>query len=143
DLHLTLVGDGRIRTRIERLASRLDIGGRCEFRGHLPSGEAVCAELDKADLFVLPSRTEGLPRALIEAMARGLPCISTTVGGIPELLALEDLVAPDNVASVAAKTREVAGSAGRREHMSRRTVLVALQYVEDVLQVRRVEFYKH
>jgi len=143
DLRLTLVGDGRIRPRIEGLASRLGIRGRCEFLGHLASREAVSAELDKADLFVLPSRTEGLPRALIEAMARGLPCISTNVGGIPELLPGEDLVAPGNVAALAAKIREVACSAERRHQMSQHNIMVARRYAEDLLQPRRAQFFRH
>ena len=50
---------------------------------------------------------------------------------------------PDNVAALAAKIREVAESVQRREEMSRRNVSVAHQYVEAVLQVRRVEFYQH
>ena len=143
DLFLTIVGDGRIRPQIEALANRLGIRDRCEFLGHLTQGEAIVAELDKADLFVLPSRTEGLPRALLEAMARGLPCISTAVGGIPELLSAEDLVAPGNAAALAAKIREVACSAERREQMSRRNVIVAGRYADDILQPRRVEFYRH
>ncbi len=143
DLRLTLVGDGRIRPKIEALAGELGIRDRCAFLGHLVQGSAVMAELDKADLFVLPSRTEGLPRALIEAMARGLPCISTTVGGIPELLAPEDLVDPGNVSALAGKIREVADSPARREQMSQRNLAVARRYAEDVLQPRRVEFYRH
>jgi glycosyltransferase involved in cell wall biosynthesis len=143
DLLLIIVGDGRIRPQIEALANRLGIRDRCEFLGHLTQGPAIVAELDKADLFVLPSRTEGLPRALIEAIARGLPCISTAVGGIPELLSAEDLVAPGNVAALAAKIREVACCAKRREQMSRRNVIVAGRYADDILQPRRVEFYRH
>ena len=143
DLQLTLVGNGRIRPQLESLARRLGIGARCEFLGQLEHGPAVLAELDKADLFVLPSRTEGLPRALIEAMSRGLPCISTEVGGIPELLPSEDLVPPGNVTALAAKIREVARSAVRRKQMSQRNVAVARRYAEDVLQPRRAEFYRH
>jgi glycosyltransferase involved in cell wall biosynthesis len=143
DLRLTLVGDGRIRPQIEGLADRLGIRDRCEFLGHLAPGEAVCAELDKADLFVLPSRTEGLPRALIEAMARGLPCISTAVGGIPELLPAEDLVAPGDVAALADKIREVAFSAERRQQMSRHNIMVARRYADDILQPRRAQFFQH
>jgi glycosyltransferase involved in cell wall biosynthesis len=142
DLRLTLVGDGRIRPKIEALAGKLGIRDRCTFLGHLIQGAAILEELDKADLFVLPSRTEGLPRALIEAMARGLPCISTAVGGIPELLPPEDLVAPDNAAALAAKIREVVDSQARREQMSERNLAVARRYAEDVLQPRRVEFYQ-
>jgi glycosyltransferase involved in cell wall biosynthesis len=143
DLHLTLVGDGRIRPKIEVLASELGIRGRCEFLGHLTQGPAVFTELDKADLFVLASRTEGLPRAIIEAMARGLPCIATTVGGIPELLPPEDLVAPNDVPALAGKIREVVDSRSRRERMSQRNVIAAQEYVEAVLQPRRDEFYPH
>jgi glycosyltransferase involved in cell wall biosynthesis len=143
ELHLTLVGDGRIRPQIEALANRLGIRGRCEFLGHLAAGDAICAELDKADLFVLPSRTEGLPRALIEAMARGLPCISTAVGGIPELLPAEDLVSPGDVAALAAKIREVACSAERRQQMSQCNIMVARRYAEDILQPRRAQFFRH
>ncbi len=143
DLQLTLVGEGRIRPRLEALADRLGIGERCEFLGQVVHGAAILEALDKADLFVLPSRTEGLPRALIEAMARGLPCISTKVGGIPELLAAEDLVPPGNVAALAAKIREVARSAARREQMSERNLAVARRYAEDVLQPRRAQFYRH
>jgi glycosyltransferase involved in cell wall biosynthesis len=143
DLHLTLVGEGRIRSSIEALATELRIRSRCTFLGQLGEGAPVLRELDQSDIFVLASRTEGLPRAVIEAMARGLPCISTTVGGIPELLPPEDLVPPDNVAALALKIREVVESVSRREQMSRRNVSVACQYVDDVLQVRRTEFYRH
>lgn len=75
-------------------AGRLGVADRVTFVGTVPAGAAVRAHLDAADLVVVPSRTEGLPRALIEAMARGLPAVGTTVGGIPELLADVDLVPP-------------------------------------------------
>jgi len=143
DLRLTIVGDGRIRPRLEALALRLGLTDRCEFLGQLVHGPAILEALDKADLFVLPSRTEGLPRALIEAMARGLPCISTKVGGIPELLPAEDLVAPGNVTALAAKIGDVARSTARREQMSQRNLGVARRYAEDVLQPRRAQFYRH
>jgi glycosyltransferase involved in cell wall biosynthesis len=138
-----MVGGGRIRPRLEVLAHHLGIGERCEFLGQLAQGAAILAELDQADLFVLPSRTEGLPRALIEAMARGLPCIASEVGGIPELLPAEDLVPPGDVAALAAKIREVVWSAARREQMSERNIAVARLYAEDILQPRRAQFYRH
>jgi hypothetical protein len=53
----------------------------------LKGGQAIFEQLAEADLFVMPSLVEGLPRAMIEAMACGLPCIGTIIGGIPELLA--------------------------------------------------------
>jgi glycosyltransferase involved in cell wall biosynthesis len=143
DLRLAFAGHGRVRSEIESLAREVGISGRCEFLGHLSQSSAVMAELDRSDLFVLASRTEGLPRALIEAMARGLPCVATSVGGIPELLPPEDLAPPDDVAALAHKIDEVTRSVERREAMSRRNVEVAREYTEDVLQARRVEFFRH
>ena len=57
-------------------------------------GHGVTEQLDAADVFVLPSRQEGLPRAMIEAMARSLPCVGSDVGGISELI--PDWVVPPN-----------------------------------------------
>src|SRR5439155_26719861 len=91
DVTLDIVGDGRFRPELDRLAAELGIREQVCFRGQLPAGEPVRARLDAADLFVLPSRSEGLPRAMVEAMARALPCIGSNVGGILELLAPEDL----------------------------------------------------
>ena len=97
DLKLTLVGGGRYQTALERRAGDLSLANRVCFLGQLPSRDAVRSELDRADLFVLPSRQEGLPRAMIEAMARGLPCMGSRVGGIPELLDRTDLVGANDV----------------------------------------------
>ncbi len=142
DLRLTLVGDGRHRQELHLLAASLGLAGRVVFRGQLPAGDAVRAELDHADLFVLPSRTEGLPRAVIEAMARGLPCIGSTVGGFPELLPAEDLARPDDVPGLAAKIGDVLGDPARRQRMSKRNLDRAKDYREDILSLRRRAFYE-
>ena len=94
DLELVWIGGGQYQQQLEARAKELGLSPRVRFLGQLPAGDAVRGELDRADLFVLPSRQEGLPRAMLEAMARGLPCIGSTVGGIPELLPAEDLVPP-------------------------------------------------
>ena len=91
---LTVIGDGRYRAELEALAASLDLPVR--FTSQLKRPQ-VMAELDDANLFVLASRTEGLPRAVIEAMARGLPCVGTRVGGIPELLDSRALCDPDRL----------------------------------------------
>jgi glycosyltransferase involved in cell wall biosynthesis len=85
-IELVVVGDGRLKAEYERLAIDLGIDSQVKFVGSVPSGEAVRAHLKAADLFVIPSRTEGLPRALIEAMAMAMPAVGARVGGIPELL---------------------------------------------------------
>jgi glycosyltransferase involved in cell wall biosynthesis len=142
DLKLVFVGDGTEREALEARVSALGLTERVVFAGQMPAGEAVRARLDQADLFVLPSRQEGLPRALIEAMARALPCIGSTVGGIPELLSPEDMVPPGAVAPLSEKVREVLSDPGRLARMSARNLEKSLEYQEEKLRVRRMLFYQ-
>lgn len=143
ELRLILVGDGKYRQVLEAGTATLGLEGRVRFLGELPAGDPVREQLDEADIFVLPSRTEGLPRAMIEAMARGLPCIGSTVGGIPELLPPEDMVPPGDIAALAAKIREIATNPDRMARMSARSLAKAKEYREEVLRERRVAFYRY
>jgi len=141
DLELVIIGDGRLRGELEALACARGLGERVRFTGLLPAGEPIRRELDRAHLFVLPSRQEGLPRAMVEAMARGLPCLGTAVGGIPELLPPSALV-PADAAALAARIRAVAASAELRAEMSRQNLARARDYLDRTLQPRRLEFYR-
>ncbi len=142
DLRLTIIGDGKHRPELEALARECGIAERVIFAGRLPAGAAIRAELDQADLFVLPSRTEGMPRALLEAMARGLPCLASSVGGIPELLAPQDLVPPGDVVALADKIREVATNRQRLQQMAIRNLAKAQEYRAERLGARRRQFYQ-
>ena len=143
DLKLILVGDGKHRSELEAQAKALGIGDRVCFRGQLTAGDAVRTELDNADLFVLPSYQEGLPRAMIEAMARALPCIGSTVGGIPELLPPEEMVPPGDVTALASKIRELVTNPERLARMSARNLEKAKEYTEEVIRERRNAFYRY
>ncbi len=143
NLSLCVVGDGKHRSELERLASELGVRDSVEFLGHLPAGAAVREQLDRSDLFVLASRSEGLPRAMVEAMARFLPCIGSTVGGIPELLAAEDLVQPGDPVVLSAKIREVLASSSRLSAMSARNARKAREYCDSNLAERRKAFFDH
>lgn len=70
---------------LTQVAKKYGVIEQVKFLGQL-SHESVFEWLDSIDLYVQPSRTEGLPRALVEAMSRGLPAFATRIGGIPELL---------------------------------------------------------
>ncbi|MEW6380723.1 MAG: glycosyltransferase family 4 protein [bacterium] len=142
DLHLVLIGDGRYRKILEKQSKASGLSERVSFLGQLQAGESVQRELDRADLFILPSRTEGLPRAMIEAMARGLPCIGSAIGGIPELLPPEDLVSPDDAAGLAGKIQDVVTNPERMAHMAARNLEKAHEYREEMLRNRRVMFYQ-
>jgi glycosyltransferase involved in cell wall biosynthesis len=143
ELELSIVGGGQHLREMEARAASHGIGGLVHFTGNLTTSQAVRAELDRADLFTLPSRQEGLPRAMIEAMARGLPAIGSTVGGIPELLPADDLVPPNDARALAAKIREVLGDPERMALASARNLAKAHEYSQEVLTPRRQALYAH
>lgn len=142
NVELVLVGSGRYRAELEARATAVGLGSRVQFRGQLPTPEAVRAELDQAHLFVLPSIADVLPRAMIEAMARALPCVGSTVGGIPELLPMEDLVPPNDAPALARTIRQVLAEPARMARMSARNLEKAREYGE-ALGERRQAFYRH
>ena len=84
-LEVTLIGDGVDRAVLEQLAEEAGIRDSIIFAG-AQSHARVLESLRSADIFVLPSFAEGVPVALMEAMATGVPCISTFIAGIPELI---------------------------------------------------------
>lgn len=83
DATLQLIGDGELRKDMEQLAQELGVENSVEFAG-LQSN--VYPWLHDADIFILPSKFEGMPMTLIEAMGTGLPIIASAVGGVPDML---------------------------------------------------------
>jgi glycosyltransferase involved in cell wall biosynthesis len=96
-----IVGDGPERDRLIGRSAELGLSGIVSFLGHR---DDVPALLAGAGIFVLPSRSEAFPNALLEAMAAGLAIVATRVGGIPELIDDEQtglLVPPDRPGALA------------------------------------------
>ncbi len=138
--HLEIIGDGEYRGELEALARTLGIAGRVEFLGALPQGEAIHTRLDAADLFVLPSRQDGLPRACVEAMARGLPCLASRIGGTPELLGDDALVHPGDVDGLSQRLRAVLTDPGWLTAQSARNLTHAANWSEASVLPRRQAF---
>lgn len=106
DLKLLMLGDGADLHRCKELAEGAN--GQIEFTGYCTDVEA---QLRRADAFVLPSLNENLPLALLQAMALGLPCIATDVGGVSEALAggAGMLVPAGNVTALSAAMEHLTG----------------------------------
>ena len=136
---LTVVGDGRLRSKLEALAA--SVGVPVRFTRHLTRAKVV-QELDASDIFVLASRTEGLPRALIEAMARGLPCVATRVGGIPELLDSDALCEAGSAAGLADRICALLTGKVNASVLAIRNLGQAQAFRSDLLRPRRREFYR-
>ncbi|MBI5511327.1 MAG: glycosyltransferase [Deltaproteobacteria bacterium] len=127
ELRLLLIGAGSALPALRRLAARLEIRDRVTFYGALPRPE-VSNHLAEARLYVLPSRAEAAPLSLLEAMAAGLPCIATAVGGVPEILTHAEngwLVPPEDPEALAAAMYALLTDAERARKLgaaARRTV---------------------
>ncbi|MDG4766080.1 glycosyltransferase family 4 protein [Solwaraspora sp. WMMD406] len=141
DVRLVHVGDGRFRPRLERMTLQQGLSDRVTFTGNLPATE-VRAELDAADLFVLPSRTDDLSRALIEAMARGLPAIATPVSGMPELLSPDCLVPPGDPVALADAIRRLLDEPALLATAAERNLARSRDYRAEILAPRRAAFYR-
>ena len=125
---------------LKGLAAKFGVEDRVVFCGGLPH-EKVFSWLDSIDIYIQPSQTEGLPRALIEAESRGLPCLGSRIGGIPELLqesAIFDIKKrpAQNIANIIAKL-----SKNTLSEMSTHSLEVALRFDRSSLEKRRSDFY--
>ena len=118
--HLTLVGAGPDRARIEAEIAACGLAHAVTLTGALTQDE-VRRQFEQADIFVLPSLAEGIPVVLMEAMSCGVPCISTPVNGIPELVLNGQtglLALPGDVASLAAQLRQLIDQPALRHQLA-------------------------
>jgi glycosyltransferase involved in cell wall biosynthesis len=118
-LRARFLGDGPQRAELEGEARSLGIAGRALFAGRVADVDRHLAE---GDAFVLPSRSEGVSNALLEAMAHGLPCIATDIPGNRDLIRDREnglLVAPGDAEALAAAIRELVADPALRERLGR------------------------
>lgn len=135
------VGSGRLLEELSQMARRLEIADRVRFHGQIEPGPSVQAILRQADLFILPSLTEGLGRALLEAMALGLPAIGSDTGGIPELLNGDSLVPAENAGALAEAINRAGSDPKTLAAMSVANIAVAQGFRSSDLRRRRCEFW--
>lgn len=138
---LTWIGDGKNKTYVEELAQSLNLTEHVLFRGHLPSGKEIFEALDEADIFILPTRGEGLPRAMIEAMARGLVCVGSDVGGIPELISRDLIHHPEDLTGLINILEGLITNTEMMNRMAARNWNRAREYLSPLLQKRRTSMY--
>ncbi|MEQ8846552.1 glycosyltransferase family 4 protein [Botrimarina sp.] len=136
-------GDGPERATLERLTAELGLADSVRFRGHLSGSAAVASMLGENDVFALPSATEGLPRAVLEAMSLGMPAIGSDAGGLPELIRKEDTFKVGETASITRLLCSMASDPTRLTEMSTHSIRTARQYTNDLLSPRRVALFEN
>jgi glycosyltransferase involved in cell wall biosynthesis len=136
-----LFGDGPLREALARQVAKGGLGGRFVFAGFRGDLEKYLPNLD---VFVQPSFTEGLPVAVLEAAAAGLPVVATAVGGTPEVVADGQtgfLVPPGRPAALTAKLETLLGDAELRTRMGkhgRRLVEAGFTFAAQSVQYQRL-----
>lgn len=141
NVEVRFIGDGGLRPKYEKMATEFGIQDRCVFCGLIRSKELLLKELRKCHLFIFPTKAEGLPRSVLEAMAQGLPCISSPVDGVPELLRPEYLVNWWEVDGFAEKICGLLSDWPRMVAQSDINYRKALEYHNDILKGKRHDFY--
>lgn len=128
--NMSIAGVGPERAALGRLAAELGVTDEARFLGRLDI--AAMADLyRRADVVVNPSRVDNMPNSILEALASGVPVVSTDVGGIPHLVKHAEtawLVPPESPDQLAAGVRAVLEAPQVRERLSRNGLALARRY---------------
>ena len=119
DVTLRMGGKGPEENSLKQEVARRGLEERVQFLGYIPDGELLAA-YRASDVFMLPSLTEGLPQALLEAMACGVPVVASRVGGIPHLITDGEnglLVTPTDVSQLTRAVCQLVGDRALRERI--------------------------
>lgn len=120
------------------LAKKLGVEDQVIFDGSLPHDE-MFDWFDSLDVYIQPSLVEGMPRALIEAMSRGLPCFGSKIGGIPELLGNYYIFPRGSITSIVKYLQSLTRK--RMMKMAKRNYDYAKRFDKDLLNNKRENFY--
>jgi glycosyltransferase involved in cell wall biosynthesis len=125
---LSIVGDGHDRPRLENMAEQLDLGDKVHFVGPLPY-EEVMSWYEKAHVLVLPTKSEGFPKVLVEAMCYGVVCVATDTGLIPWMLKERGFVFPyGDVEALANQLRNILENSADIQRLSKEASAWAQTY---------------
>lgn len=142
DVKAIIIGDGTLRTSFEQYSKELGVFEYVRFTGLLPSSDEVRKVMLEADMFVFPTQGEGLPRGILEAMAIGMPVLSTPVGGIPEVIESKYLFNPMDADAYADAVCRLLDNPDELTAMSEKNFKKSLEFRNELLQAKRNEFYK-
>jgi glycosyltransferase involved in cell wall biosynthesis len=136
---LVLVGDGPQRPALEALAAELGVAERLQITGWVDDAPARLVDFD---VFALPSRWEGMPLGILEAMHAGLPVLACDVGSVSEVV--DDgqtgyVVQAEDISALQDRLRELLADGALRERMGERALGLAEAHFTDALMARRYE----
>lgn len=134
------LGGGANLCSMVKMVSEYELKDQFFFHGNVPR-EEVLQHIDCCDIYIHIAKTEGLPRSLIEAMARGVACIGSNVGGIPELLDKDSIINIISASSLANKVHEYLSSTTYLNDKAKGNLSKARDFEYTRLQAKRKEVY--
>lgn len=135
EYHLAGGGDNSV---LKNLAEQLGVSEQVVFEGSL-SHDKIFDWLDDMDLYIQPSTVEAMPRALIEAMSRGLPAFASRVGAMPELIGEKNIFAKKDVQTIAEYLNVLTGE--KAKAMAEVNFDYAKGFQKELLEKKRYDFY--
>lgn len=138
NIEYQLVGNGD-KSFLEGIVRKNELIDKVVFKGGIPH-EDIYDWLDSIDVYIQPSKQEGLPRSVVEAMSRGVPVLTSNRGGMPELVDAEFQFDPDNVNGIVQLIRDI--TIDKLINMSVFCYRKAADYQKEILEKRRNEFYR-
>lgn len=142
NIKLKIIGEGNMESELKELAQRLGVSKYIEFLGYVPH-EELPDHYSFSDVFVLPSKNEGMPNAVLEAMASGLPIITTDAGGSKELIDGNGIIIkiedPDKIANSILELRK---NQELRENMGARSRNIAEKLSWEIVAQDYLEKYE-
>lgn len=142
NINLHIVGGGE-QSHYKELINELNLDDNVKLEGTIPSGQKIYEWLDTVDIYIQPSFQEGLPRATIEAMSRGCLCISSTAGGLPELLEEKLIHKKGDFKSLANLIIKYSNDYEEQKIQAKRNFYEARKYNKEKLENERYIFWSN
>jgi len=139
---LIFIGDGPSKSEYMELCMKYNLQEYVNFTGRIKSKTIILNILKNSDMFIFPSKTEGLPRSIIEAQASGLPCLASPLGGNLELINKKYLI-KSNVEKYVEIIIHLINNPEELEFMSSENIKNARKYLKSKLDKKRNEFYNN
>lgn len=139
-IEIQLIGDGSQTENLKKISKDNELN--CIFLGAITDRQYIFNTMANADIFIIPSLTEGMPRALLEAMAIGLPCIGANVGGIPEAIEESYLYHPHDLDVLNQLIQKFYDSNQLREQVGlRNKAFISNHFSDSALQEKKHAFW--